>query len=357
MVFPDFFNQKLMSDSENKKLIAASAFDRFFSVLLDYSIITPLVAFLIFPFFKYLLFIQSLILSAVLISLIQSLFIYRYSATPGQKILKLSIKYSDYKNNFLRIWCRQISFFISFLFLGLPFVSVLIHKDQKTWYDLMTDSQVISHKQGLQNQFFLQGLNVKQILLISNLRTIGIICIFFSLLIMLFKSNDYHIQKIKTPETSLKNNEFKIIKNLKCDTYDDKNLVSNLKKSLALNILNLTSNECVILSADQIFYDKKINSKGHTIDQAMAYFAKYYICTKTNDIRTAANYFKKACSEKNPTDLCKVTNLISTLPKESKRDVASVKNNDSEILGQNILRAISAENFHSFRNQEARQKK
>ena len=160
MVYHD--GQPLENASHLVLLKPATVLERVLSFFLDYIILAPLVSFLNLILFQkgmiswknaggsaeFAPYVFGLIFTFILFfSLLQSLFIYFLQATPGQYFLKVRMEMSERSGLvFLRILLRQISFWFSIPFLGIPWLAVMAHPESKTFYDRLTEISVVSLK-------------------------------------------------------------------------------------------------------------------------------------------------------------------------------------------------------------------
>src|SRR3989338_542944 len=136
--------------------------DRALSFFLDYLIFAPVVSFISLLLFydeiqiwkktplgaeTVSIFLNLFILFVILFSGLQTVFIYYWKATPGQYYLKLQMQFSKTPGLLLfRIFFRQIGFWISPLFGGIPWLAVLAHPQGQTFYDRMAECRLVTLK-------------------------------------------------------------------------------------------------------------------------------------------------------------------------------------------------------------------
>lgn len=330
MVYQDI-NNPFSSDHKknNPTQYFASVFDRFLSAVLDYFIFSPIVAFAILIFFKdsvlilksnssWLeaqgLFLQVGFFSLLLFSFFLTLSIFITGSTPGQKFLKLFI-YFEHKSSslFFQIWYRQIGFCLSVLFLGLPFVAIIYHDKHRAWYDRLSESDVMTFKYALVGQtepgLFAISRVEKRYFSISISVIIGFV--FSALMLSVIQANQVTVEKVQFALTDTTKKTSVI--NKKCELNNDQDQIDRIKTAIALNILNLTPDECVLSAADEFFsqmtekliYDEKQILKK---TQSLAYFAKYYVSQKS---KKNLDYLNKACAVDVTTELCEAVNRRS----------------------------------------------
>ncbi len=305
-----------------KKTYYAPAFSRFFSALLDYFILSPVVAFFIVMFFKdsvlliarsavgsNMIIIQLAVFSILLFTGLQAVFIYFNQATPGQTFLKLYMSFDQKASNlFFQIWFRQIGFVLSIACFGLPFLAVIYHSRHRTFYDRLSESDVMSlvpeeeisaskNEARPTSGFVFYDIDKKYL----SASVSALMCfISFVLIFSILQSHDVLLHKIQVASL----NETKV---KKCFVIENQNQEERLKTVLALNILNLTSDDCALNEADGVFNKMKIGKKDENEikDVSLAYFVKFYIGQKTTDSgMNQAEYFKYACGHGVKSDLC-----------------------------------------------------
>ena len=277
-----------------KGFFRASLTDRLFSFLLDYLILTPLVSFLLLLGFKkeftiwnensltaenqplFILLACSFLIS---FSLLQSFFIYFWEATPGQYFLKLRTQnLQNSELNFFKIMIRQLGFWISISFLGLPWLGVLTDPIQRTFYDKLSDTRVVSLKS---EQFYFNfEFEIKYWRAF-----LATVIVFFSFI--LAAVGWQHHQKIKNAVYSfqqMKSEQFF------CDELKSVQLLQRLQTAIALNLVGQLSDRCVDKEADFVLW--KMNNPEL---KSLAYYAK---SITESDADHEQDYLRQACAEK-----------------------------------------------------------
>lgn len=334
------------SPQNTNKTHYAPAFSRFFSAMLDYFILSPVVAFFIVIFFKDSVFVmthfsggQSNILIVQLAAFVvllytglQSAFIYFNRATPGQKFLKLYMSFEQKTSNlFFQIWFRQIGFVLSMACLGLPFLAVIYHSKHRTFYDRFSECDVLSLvpvDESPATAFVIYDSDKKYLSAsVSALMCFMLFIFVFSIL----QSHDVILNKIQVAAQNTSESK-------KCFVIENQNQEERLKTALALNILNLTSDDCAITEADDVFKKMKIGAQTDSSSQdvSLAYFVKFYIGQKK--LESGLNkdeYFKYACAQAAKTDLCGAVEE-RTIASEGTKTVSRQKLNDKllEYIGK-----------------------
>ncbi len=272
---------------ENK----ASVLDRLFSFLLDYLILSPVVSFLILVFFKaeisvwkeysYSAELQPTFFLLALayiffFSLLQSLFAFYWLATPGQYFLKLKLQDEKPEGmRFLRLLLRQLSFWMSVALLGFPWLSVLAHAKQKTFYDRLSEFRVISLKQNQKYLSFEFETKYWQALVATFMVFIGALLLAYGWQQHRnIKSSSYTFEKMK------KQNYF-------CNDLKSVHLKDRLQTVIALNLVGQITDECVDREADFVLW----KSRDHE-QRSLAYYAK---SLTEKEFKNEERYLLQAC--------------------------------------------------------------
>lgn len=91
---------------------------------------------------------QYLFICFVLFTLYETLFSYFIKATPGHYFLYLRVENTQLRNlNFVQLLFRSAFKYLSFMFLGLPFLEILFRDDRSMFYDRLSYTRVVSLKQ------------------------------------------------------------------------------------------------------------------------------------------------------------------------------------------------------------------
>lgn len=292
MVYPDIYsNKNEAAESENIQSSIASIPDRCFSFLIDYLVISPFVSFLMYIFYKNeilywkmnpiapekksILFI--LVISYVLLfSFFQTLFILYNRATPGQYYLKLFVHFETKASSFLLIiFLRQILFWFSFLFLGIPWLYMLANKKQNAFYEKITDSVVLSKKRIFSKTFF-SSVEHQFWNAFAHTMTLFLIFIFSGFFYYSLESIEQRTASYNLYE---KQNHF-------CS--EIKNVVdsSRLQLAIALNLAGQLSDTCLDKEADFVLWKLKSD------EISLAYYAKS-LTEKNKDLE--GKYLQQAC--------------------------------------------------------------
>ena len=290
MVFQDISAQPVTASSLNQ-LNAVSLMDRFFAFILDYLVLSPFVSFSIFFVFKEELFFAKshsyaaetipLLVSLaavylILFCLLQAGFIYFYRATPGQHFLKMRISFQEPDDFiFWRAFLRQISFWGSFLFLGVPLLSLLANSQQLTFYDRLAAVKVYSLKRNSNwvafenEQHYWKSLTATLMIFL-----IGLFTIFF------LNKYQHLVEKSLTFDQLEKKQFF-------CSELEGVPFEERLQTAIALNLVSRLSDSCLDKEADFLLW------RSEAKDKSLAYFAKS-LTESTSEVEK--KYLTLACS-------------------------------------------------------------
>lgn len=290
MVFQDISAHPATVSAVNQ-LNAVSLMDRFFAFILDYLVLSPFVSFSLFLAFKEELYFTKshsyaaetipLLVSLaavylILFCLLQAGFIYFYKATPGQYFLKIRIHFEEpHDFIFWRAFLRQISFWGSFLFFGVPLLSLLTHSRQLTFYDRLAAVKVYSLKRhptwmAFENeQHYWKSLTATLMIFLT-----GMFAIFFW--------NKYQ----RLVEKSLTFHQLEK-KQFFCSELEGVSFEDRLQTAIALNLVNRLSDSCLDKEADFLLW------RSEAQDKSLAYFAK---SLTESSLENEKKYLILACS-------------------------------------------------------------
>lgn len=290
MVYQDISGDIKLNNLEKLKSVA-NVPDRFFSFLIDYFIISPFVFFLIYITFNngfkflesnpaaeenFLFFVILAFCSAVYFSLIQSFFIWKWRATPGQYYLKIKIDFQENQSHlFLRAMIRQTSFWLSFALLGIPFLSILAQRSRKAFYDRLANVSVMSKKT---EAVFFQFENEYKY---WN-AVMSTLVVFVGFLFSFAVVKTYSKIVNRVPSFAVLQN-----KNYFCEEVKNIKLEERLSVAVALNLVNQLSDDCLDKEADFALWKQKKS------DYSLAYYAKSL--TAENG-ETERDYLRQSCS-------------------------------------------------------------
>lgn len=294
MVFSDISDSNPSLNDQGPRFYKAPVLDRFFSFLIDYLIFSPVVSFFLLTLFQIEVSVWRSSLNRaenfpilvllgtsyiLLFSGLQSFFIYFWKATPGQYFLKLQIKMDSAPGLvFFRIWLRQIGFWFSGLFLGLPWLAILAHPSQQTFYDRLGEASVVSLKE--KQNYFSFEIEAKYWRSL-----LGTFVIFF---VFIFAGVGWQQHnRIKTAAYTFakykKNDSF-------CKELKSVDLKERLQTAIALNLVGQLSDECVDKEADFTLW------KMHDDELlSLAYYAK---SLTESDTVAEKSYLQQACGFK-----------------------------------------------------------
>ena len=275
----------------NTKNLPAGMLDRTFSFFLDYVIFAPAVSFLNLLLFQDELAVwkktgTSLETAPLLVTLalhfvfmfifFQSVFIYKYGATPGQYFLKIRMQFENSDSlKFLRILLRQLGFWASALAFGIPWLAVMAHVDGKTFYDRLGEMKVISLKSNTLRLSFESEAKYWRSLMAT----------FSVFVFLLFTATAWRNQsEIKTAKYT-----FEGMKKEKsfCSALKDVPLRDRLQTAIALNLVGQLSDRCFDKEADFVLWKTSDSEQ-----KSLAYYAKSL--TETEDAKEL-QYLAESC--------------------------------------------------------------
>ena len=203
MVFEDIS----ITQSKSQQWNPADPIERFFAFCLDITLLTPIVAFVcaihmrevesdVMQGFDSGLWFSLLVTGLFASISLQALFLYFFSATPGQAMLNLRVQSLEYENmSWGNSFLRSLVFHLSCLFLFIPFVEVFTHRIGRCLHDRISDSIVIQPYPKSQKPLTLVQIN--------NLKMITLIGVFFSLLLFVYQVSE----KAAEPLSLVKNSD------------------------------------------------------------------------------------------------------------------------------------------------------
>ncbi len=306
MVYLDISDNHFSSDQVFK--YKASLMDRFFAFLIDYLIFSPFISFALFLLFQDAIRYwrqnptapeQTAITCLLglcyvgLFSALQSVFIAVWRATPGQYFLKIQIHF-EYNENmiFWRAFCRQFGFWLSLFFFGIPWLALMAHPQQKTFYDRLADARVFSKKQS--SQFF--GFEIENRFWQSFMATMMIFVglIFFSVVMIQYRDITDRTQSFKQADQQ---NHF-------CSELKGVKSSSRLQLAIAMNLIGQLSDDCLDREADFVLWKQKDSDLG------LAYYAK---SLTESDSSKEKKYLSEICALGNEDGMaCRLTKAFES---------------------------------------------
>lgn len=300
MVFYDILQPNSSIHVNNKT--AANLLDRFFALVLDYLVISPFVLFLLYislgSELGYLkrhpqaaeseIYLVLLAFGYILFfSLIQSVFITFWRATPGQHFLKMHLEFQEAQTMiFFRAFLRQSSFWISFLFFGIPLLSMLTSKSRRTFYDKLSDVVVLTQKKESQIFGFEKEYKYWQSFMATVLLFFG-----FLLSAITWKTYSQVVNRAASFYSYQAQNYF-------CEELSDVGLENRLPTAIALNLAKQLSDDCLDREANFTLWKEKKS------DYSLAYYAK---SLTTDDLTKEKKYLLQSCQGQDLSEFNKLT--------------------------------------------------
>lgn len=288
MVFQDINYSQFQVPEKN--IHPAKIIDRIFSFVIDYLVISPFVMFTLYLVFNngfvfaknnpmapendffYILMAVSFL---ALFSIVQLIFVEIWQATPGQYFLKIRFEFEEVDSlSMVRLYFRQVLFWFSFLFLGIPFLSVLTNKRRRTFYDQVANVSVVTSKAeavvfNFENEFkYWRAL-------------VATLTVFFIFLLSSFVWTNYK-------QIVGRAGSFALLQEQKffCEGLESFEYGKRLEAAVALNLVNQLSDECLDREADFVLWKQKYDN------YSMAYYAK---SLTTAEAEKETKYLAKAC--------------------------------------------------------------
>lgn len=286
--------------SRFEKLNVASVHDRLLSFILDFLIFTPFLGLIHFVVIKKMtlsfytgnfsneVFLYGLffvISNFMVIAGLHALWVYFFSATPGQMFLKVKVKSFDGKITWTQSLQRGFGFCFSLLSLGFGFVGILSHRRRQAWYERMSDTIVITTKDEPYNTPHWMELKF-----FEQFSFIGFsMFLIFTSVVM---GKIYHA----ADEGHFKQSELLQASYL-CESVGDDSLqgASRLDKALALFKMGSISESCALSEADFALWTKssEMNAWGYLL-KSQVYSYDFSKSDRYADL-TCQNPESKAC--------------------------------------------------------------
>lgn len=314
MLFPDLSAPRgSVEQALPKKPKVAFVGDRFLALLLDFLIFSPVVSFFIAGLLRqtkmYFLFdtrsVEGYVaiffmvgFSAALVTFLQSVFLFFWQATPGQKFMQMRVySYPVVRAHLTYPQCllRASLWTLSCLSLGIPFMEILSHPLRRAIHERASDTMVATLKA--------QGdggpLAIEEKFISSWLRVSFIFAAFFATIFVLREYQELQLGRYKTPVDA----------KMYCSEMPAEELsgTQRLDAAVSLFLLNSISSECLRKEAEASLWSDPVNAQG------MAYLAMYVV----SDPTTQKDYLSKLCNmsaEKECTIVKYLAGEVRTLP-------------------------------------------
>lgn len=295
MVFPDLSAPEVKpQQTQNLIIPIAAVADRLLALVLDFLILSPVISLVVAGLIRqtktYFLLNSSspegtvaalLVIIAVvfLATLLQSVFLYFWQATPGQFFLQMRVvSYPQGQERLSVNQCLIRSFLWcgGFLFLALPYLEVLSHPLRRAFNERASDTLVITLKQNfdegpypLESRFISSWLRMSFLFLLL-FCVLGFFKVYHGLV-----SGVYREKENANPYV--------------CKEMKDVDLTgaSRLDAALALFLLNEISPGCLEKESEASLWGDPVNS------QELAYLAKFFV----TEGEMQKEYLGKICSE------------------------------------------------------------
>lgn len=295
MVFPDLSAPETQTRQPSSAAIPIAAVsDRLLAFVLDFLIFSPVVSlliaglvrqtrtyFLLSPTSQEAPVAAGLVFLAIvfIVTLLQSLFLFYWQATPGQFFLQLRVVSYPHEQERLSLNQCLIRAFLwcgGFMLLAIPYLEIVSHPLRRAFHERASDTLVITLKKNpdegphpLESRFIASWLRMSFLLVLL----MGVLSFFKTYQSLL--AGDYR--------------EKEVALSFVCKEMKETDLsgVARLDAALSLFMLNEISAECLDKEAEASLWGDPVNS------QELAYLAKYLV----SEGDAQENYFAKVCAE------------------------------------------------------------
>jgi uncharacterized RDD family membrane protein YckC len=316
---------------KKQKLGIAPVFDRVLAGVIDFFLVSPFIGLVCAPLLKQIqksliwengyqeLLVFVFILFVTVFFLI---FVYQvctlliFSATPGQKSLKLLVSSAHGSRLTLgQATIRAFVFNVSVLFFALPFLEVLSHPRRRLLHDRASDTEVLTRKtEGEAPPYWFEVKFIRQVYAVF----------FLVLIVSVFQvANSLHKAAMKGDfrRAQLEKSNY-LCAFEKSDAEKD---FEDLDLMITSSLVGSLHRECLLSEADFAFW----NAQDKSIPWAYLAKAMYYLPV---DKSLAEQYFAKVC-EMNKLELCEVSQrFLGKLRFE--------KNSSNEVTDQFLISKI-----------------
>lgn len=308
MVFPDLSAPEAKPHTNKPAATPiASIADRFLALILDFLIFSPVVSLLTAGMVRqtktfFLLNANSqegaiaaglvAVVVIFLTTLLQSVFLYYWQATPGQLFLQLRVvSYPQEQERLSLNQCLIRSFMWcgGFLLLAVPFLEIASHPLRRAFHERGSDTMVVTLKKvydegphPLESRFISSWMRMSFLFLLL-FGVLGFFRTYHSLKIGAYHEKDNGVAAFACKEIK----------------ESDLSGVSRLDAALSLFLLNEITSECLEKEAEASLWGDPVNS------QDLAYLAKFMI----TDGADQEKYFAKIC-ENSSSSTCAIARYM-----------------------------------------------
>lgn len=306
MLFPDLSAPQGSVEQARRHKPVAFVGDRFIALVLDFLIFSPVVSFFVASLLRqsktlflfdtqsteaYLTILFMFGFAAVLVTFLQSVFLFFWQATPGQLFMQLRVySYPVARTRMTYPQClvRASLWTLSCLSFGLPFMEILSHPLRRALHERASDTLVVT----LKSQGDTGPLPIEEKFISSWMRACFIFAAFFVTVLVLREYQALQIGQYKTPVDSKM-----YCKELKNDELTG---TARLDAAISLFLLESISSECVRKEAEASLWSDPVQA------QSLAYLAMYVV----SDTTTQKEYLAKLC-EKETTAECLIGRYLA----------------------------------------------
>jgi uncharacterized RDD family membrane protein YckC len=330
MVIRDLFFSDDAKTPARAQLNVAGVSDRFTAAVFDFFILSPVVSLLLAGLLReiktylildshspeasviWVLFVAAGIFSTILL---QSLFLYFWGATPGQRFLLLRVVSfpQEAPLTFSQCLLRSALGLCSFLFLGVPYLEVISHPLRRVFHERASDTIVISLKEKLQYA----PLAIEK-------RFVGLwVRLSFALFIaagVILAAREYLDAKrglfARTADAQ----------KLFCSdiaAVEDETSPERLDRALALFLTDEVTADCLEKEADRALWDVTEDNK------TWAYLAKGIV---GSDSKIQNEYFDKVCQTQDKVEACVIARYLGEDEDEARFEFQAPQSASGKVL-------------------------
>lgn len=327
MVIKDLSQPETLPRNASDQVRVAPVSDRALALFFDFLIFSPVVSLfgagllkeiktnLMLDAQSSLAFLQwglfALIVFAVTCTL-QSLFIFFWQATPGQRFFHLRViswPHADQPLTYSRAIVRSFFWCLSVLSLGIPFLEILGHPYRRAFHERGSDTMVVTLK------------DVEAAPLWIESRFVGSwMSLFFGGIIVFAAMAtsslwNHHVKSAQTQKSTPKALVTKV-ESLICAEVEDAEKAGEITATqridfaLALWMSDKSFEECLDKEADWALWHSKGQEDKASTELAWAYLAKSQL---NSDKKIQLQYLNKVCEVGNKTDVCELSFIIKAV--------------------------------------------
>lgn len=309
MVIRDLFFSEDAKSTARKPLNIAGVSDRFAAAFFDFFLFSPVVSLLLSGFLReiktYLLldshsaeagviWVITIFAGIFITVLLQSLFLFFWGATPGQKFLHLRVVSFPQEGplSFSQCLLRSFLGLTNFIFMGVPFLEIMSHPLRRAFHERASDTIVITLKDKLQYA----PLPIERRFVNLCLRSFFVLLLGSGLVMIAREYGDAKRGLFANTADAQK---------LFCSSVKDgaegETSAERLDRALALFMADDINADCLEKEADRALWDASEENK------TWAYMAKGIT---GSDNKVQSEYFEKVCENQKDSEACVIARYL-----------------------------------------------